>query len=80
MSRRTKLHPLTDEQKLALQTYAARHGRRWKSVLNNAWMGEAPYDDGPVLRGLRNTHGPSWLVSYRLPKAFPVAGDTSPDR
>ncbi|WP_245431824.1 hypothetical protein [Rhizobium sophoriradicis] len=36
--RRTRetLQPLTPEQEAALQAYAARHGRRWKSILNNA--------------------------------------------
>ncbi|OWV73556.1 hypothetical protein ATY75_30790 [Rhizobium sp. N122] len=60
--------PLTPEQEAALQAYAVRHGRRWKSILNNAWMGGPPYDDGGLLRGLRNSHGPTWLQSYRLPK------------
>ena len=44
------LPPLTEEEVNALQDYAARHGRSWKRVLNNAWMGEAPHDDGPILR------------------------------
>ncbi|MBB4388304.1 hypothetical protein RJJ65_20350 [Rhizobium hidalgonense] len=68
--RRTRetLPPLTPEQEAALQAYAARNGRRWKSILNNAWMGGPPYDDGGLLRGLRNSHGPTWLQSYRLPK------------
>lgn len=57
---------------MALRKYAVKHGRRWKSVLNHVWMGGAPYDDGGVLRGLRNTHGPSWLHAYRLPKAGAV--------
>lgn len=69
--RRLRQPPLTDEQQQALQAYVSRHGRRWKSILNNAWMGEAPHDDGPVLRYLRNTRGPSWLQSYRLPKTLP---------
>ncbi|MCZ7977386.1 hypothetical protein EXN32_11920 [Agrobacterium tumefaciens] len=69
--KRERLPPLTDEQHAALQAYAVRHGRRWKSILNNVWMGGAPYDDGGTLRGLRNTHGPSWLQSYRLPKPKP---------
>lgn len=68
-----RLPPLTDEQQAALQAYAARHGRRWKSILNNVWMGGAPYDDGGTLRGIRNTHGPSWLQSYRLPQPKPSA-------
>lgn len=65
---RAVLPPLTPEQEAALQAYAARHGRRWKSVLSNAWMGGPPYDDGGLLRGLRNSHGPTWFQSYRLPK------------
>lgn len=71
--KRERLPPLTAEQEAALQAYAVRHGRRWKSMLNHVWMGGAPYDDGGTLRGLRNTHGPSWLQSYRLPKPKPSA-------
>ncbi|AQS65468.1 MULTISPECIES: hypothetical protein [Rhizobium/Agrobacterium group] len=71
--KRERLPPLSGEQEAALQAYAARHGRRWKSILNNVWMGGAPYDDGGTLRGLRNTHGPSWLQYYRLPKPKPSA-------
>lgn len=73
MTRRQPHAELDAEQVAALQAYAARHGRRWKSVLNNVWMGGAPYDDGGILRRLRNTHGPSWLQRYRLPKAKPPA-------
>ena len=73
--KRERLPPLTNEQQQVLQAYAAKHGRRWKSVLSNAWMGGPPYDDGGILRSLRNSHGPTWLVSYRLPR--PVAEITS---
>ena len=62
------LPPLTEEEVNALQDYAARHGRSWKRILTNVWMGEAPHDDGRILRRLRNTHGPTWLDRYRLPK------------
>ncbi len=62
------LPPLTEEEVNALQDYAARHGRSWKRILNNAWMGETSHDDGGILRRLRNTHGPTWLDRYRLPK------------
>lgn len=72
-ARHQPLPDLDAEQVTALQAYAARHGRRWKSILNNVWMGGAPYDDGGILRRLRNTHGPSWLQRYRLPKAEPPA-------
>lgn len=64
----TKLRALTGDEIAALQRYAAKHGRRWKSILNSAWMGHPSHDDGGLLRSLRNTHGPSWLIGYRLPK------------
>lgn len=67
--KRERLPLLNPEQEAALQAYAARHGRRWKSILNDVWMGGAPHDDGGILRGLRNSHGPTWLQSYRLPRA-----------
>lgn len=78
-SKRERLPPLSPEQEAALHAYAVKHGRRWKSILNNVWMGGAPYDDGGILRRLRNSHGPSWLRSYRLPKAK-SAGGTSRQR
>lgn len=71
--KRKPLPHLDADQIAALRAYAARHGRRWKSILNNVWMGGSPYDDGGTLRRLRNTHGPSWLQRYRLPKAKPLA-------
>jgi hypothetical protein len=63
-----RLAPLTAGEVAALQGYAAKHGRTWKSKLRDAWMG-GRVDEGGTLRRLRNTHGPSWLVGYRLPKA-----------
>ncbi len=68
-SRRQRWPTPSDDQKAALQAYADRHGRRWKSIISEVWMGGPPHDDGGILRGLRNTHGPTWLQSYRLPKA-----------
>lgn len=68
LPKRERLPPLTAELVAALQAYAVRHGRRWKSILNNVWMGGWPHDGGGLLRGLRNSHGPTWLQSYRLPK------------
>ena len=61
----TKLPELTTEQLSLLRAYAARNGRTWKSELNHAWMTGAI--NGPVY-ALRNSHGPSWLVRYKLPK------------
>ena len=59
--------PLTADEMDALRRYAAKHGRRWKSVLQEAWLGHPPYDDTGTLRTLRNTHGPSWLIKFKLP-------------
>lgn len=68
---------LTTEEVEALQAFAAKHGRNWKANLSmvywyNARIWRGPHGDdntvGYVLHGLRNSHGPSWLDSYRLPK------------
>ena len=72
--RRQRWPALNDDQEAALRAYAVRHGRRWKSILKNVWMGGPPHDDGGILRGLRNTHGPNWLQSYRSPKAVIGSG------
>ncbi|WP_245269838.1 hypothetical protein M728_005351 (plasmid) [Ensifer sp. WSM1721] len=75
--KRDRLPPLIPEQEAALQAYAARHGRRWKSILNAVWMGGAPHDDGGILRGLRNSHGPTWLQSYRLARGSSAQAATA---
>jgi hypothetical protein len=62
------LPPLTEQEEAALQDYAVRHGRSWKRILNDVWMGERRDDAGQILRKLRHTHGPTWLDRYRLPK------------
>lgn len=55
---------LSAEQLSALRRYADRHGRAWKAALRADWMrASAP----AALQRLRNTHGPSWLTSFRLP-------------
>lgn len=56
---------LTPEELAAVQAYAADTGPRWKIRLRNDW--EAACVE-PVLQHLRNTHGPSWLSTFRLPK------------
>ncbi|MCW8059357.1 hypothetical protein [Agrobacterium tumefaciens] len=68
MKRHEPLPSLTDQEVKALQHYAARHDRSWKRILNTVWMGEGRCDDDQILRKLRNTHGPTWLDRYRLPK------------
>jgi len=63
-----KNRALTADELSALKAYSAKHGRKWKSILLDVWMGRPPYDDTGTLRNLRNTHGPSWLVAFRFPK------------
>ncbi|GGB09149.1 hypothetical protein GCM10011491_41390 [Brucella endophytica] len=57
--------PLTPEQSAAIADFAAEHGRKWKSELRELWMRAAA---PAILHRLRNTHGPSWLVDFKLPK------------
>ena len=58
--------PLLHEQRVALRAYAHEHGRRWKEYLLAEWI-KATAE--PLLHRLRNTHGPSWLLAYRLDTA-----------
>ena len=57
---------LSAEQIDALRAYRDQHGRRWKSRLLAEWLSAAG-GEGPELRQVRNTFGPSWLLNYRLP-------------
>lgn len=64
-------HPMGEqgpsaEQIEALRAYRAQHGRRWKSRLLAEWHSSTG-DEGPELRQVRNTFGPSWLLTWRLP-------------
>lgn len=52
------------EQYKALQEYAAKHGRPWKSDLNAAWSSRT--DTPPLLQQVRNRFGPTWLKSFVL--------------
>jgi hypothetical protein len=61
---------LTSEQEAALIAFAARHGRRWRSILAQGWE-RAAYP-GP-LQEIRNQFGPSWLADWRLPQRLTAA-------
>lgn len=56
--------PLTSDELDAIAQFANEHGRTWKAELRDLWMRAAA---PPTLHRLRNTHGPSWLVAFRLP-------------
>ena len=55
--------PLMLAQLAALRRYAQQHGRGWKTRLSNEWLCASAE---PLLHGLRNSHGPCWLVSFAL--------------
>jgi len=57
---------LTPEELGALIDYAERHGRNWKSKLNEDWMYARTTG---ALQHIRNSFGPNWLVSFNLEKA-----------
>ena len=57
----------TPEQLAALQAFADKYGRNWKTKLNIAW-GNGKDDrepGGALLRQVRNQFGNSWLASKR---------------
>jgi hypothetical protein len=70
------LRKLTPEELAQLQRWASVEGRRWKDTLQKeSWWRGIPARDRhgesagyELLYGLRNTHGPSWLVGFKLPK------------
>lgn len=68
---------LTVEQLAAIQTWATSHGRTWKAALRHAWeTGDYVHTEGfansAALQQIRNTFGPSWLISFRLPAETPA--------
>lgn len=59
------MRALREEELVALSEYASKHGRFWKSKLRDEWL-KATAE--PILHALRNTHGPSWLDRFKLPR------------
>jgi hypothetical protein len=57
----------TPEQLAALQRFQERHGATWKAKLRELWMCEpgSKYQDGAVLRQVRNQLGPKWLTTFK---------------
>lgn len=65
----TKAAPNPDQLQ-ALRDYAHWAGPEWKLTLSRDWMragSEWPGDRYSLLHQLRNSHGPAWLNSYKLP-------------
>jgi len=60
----------SDAQLRALEGFARRRGRNWKSVLRLLWATGADEreEDGSLLRQVRNTLGPEWLTSFKVAK------------
>jgi hypothetical protein len=56
---------ISPEALAALKDYAVLRGRNWKSAMRNDWIYGGPWCN-PELARLRNTHGPSWLKSFKL--------------
>lgn len=66
---------LTGDQMYAIQHWAHNNGRNWKQTLRFAWeSGDyGTFTHASELQQIRNQYGPSWLVSFRLPKFVEVA-------
>ena len=65
---KTQTSDLPPEHRAALKAYALRNGRFWKRKLLLAWSTgrDAEEPDGPLLREIRNRHGPSLLQGLSL--------------
>lgn len=70
----------TDEQRAALASFAARHGRTWKAKLLAMWANgrDANEPEGGLLRQVRNAFGPSWLESFQLARSAGAPHDGTP--
>lgn len=67
---------ITEKQMDAIQQFAHRNGRNWKSVLRECWMNgdyQSEFIDSASLQQLRNEKGPTWLINFKLPKFVEVA-------
>jgi hypothetical protein len=70
----TDYRPLFDYELAEIKEWAAVEGRMWKHTLQSeSWWRGIPARDRkgkvyPHLYGLRNSHGPSWLITFKLPK------------
>lgn len=63
------IRPLTQDEAEAIAAYAESHGRNWKSALREDWE----YARVPgLIQSIRNSHGPTWLTSFRLPGEDPT--------
>lgn len=64
---------LTDEQRAALEAFAAAFGRKWRDELSMVYWYNARIWDGPVpgmgttLHYIRNHFGPTWLYDVYKP-------------
>lgn len=58
----------TEEQLAAIRAYAEAKGKDWKFRLNTAWWNgtDANEPNGHLLRQIRNTLGPKWLIKFKL--------------
>ena len=63
--------PLTAAQLAALKAFRDIQGPGWRRFLATCWeLAKAPHHDGDTaatLHGLRNSHGPRWLATFRFP-------------
>ena len=61
---------LTSDEFAAVVSFAKDRGRYWKADLRVAWETGIyrSYENAGVLQTIRNAFGPSWLVSFKLPK------------
>ena len=60
--------PISPAELQALAYWRLHNGRHWKLELLKAWgnhvYGDLPSDHGPLLHGLRNRLGPTWLARF----------------
>ncbi len=61
----TTIDPPTEDERAALELYAATHGRYWKRRLLDDWTNGRTVGE---LQRIRNSRGPSWLLQHYTPR------------
>lgn len=61
---------ITAEERVALQAFAERYGRKWKEELRHQWENGLNWKEpgGDALQRLRNRLGPRWLKTFQFAK------------
>lgn len=66
----SKLRALTLEEHKAIREFGNTYGRIWKQAVRDLWeRAIATTDTETLVYALRNSHGPRWLIRFKMAEA-----------